>query len=188
MEIYLVRHTKVALSRDYCYGISDVDLADSQQDDIHKVAEKLSNIRFQKAFTSPLKRCKLLADSLSAHSEEKEELLEMDFGSWELKKWDELDRQEVDIWMNDFVNERPSNGECYMDFSMKSVFFFDRLVREYHDSDKILLTTHSGVIRAIICHVLNLSLAHSFNFEVDYGSVSKIEVVNEWYKLSYLNH
>ena len=33
MEIYLVRHTKVALTSEYCYGISDVELAESQKKD-----------------------------------------------------------------------------------------------------------------------------------------------------------
>lgn len=188
MEIYLVRHTKVALSRDYCYGISDVELAESYQDDIQEVKNKLTGTHFQGAYTSPLKRCRLLANELSEESISKDELLEMDFGDWELKKWDELDREVVDVWMNDFVNERPTNGENYMDFSMNSVFFFDSLVKEFHDEDKVLLTTHSGVIRAIICHVLNLSLAHSFNFEVDFGSISKIEVIDGWYKVKYLNH
>ena len=188
MEIYLVRHTKVAISRDYCYGISDVELAESKLEDIQNVKEKLRNINFQRSFTSPLKRCKLLAEALSEEAILKDELLEMDFGDWELKKWDSLDQKQVDIWMNDFVNERASNGESYMEFSMKSVFFFDGLVKELEENDKVLLTTHSGVIRAIICHVLNLSLAHSFNFEIDYGSVSKIEVINGWYKVKYLNY
>lgn len=187
MEIYLVRHTKVAISRDYCYGISDVELAENQQGDIQQVKDKLNGIDFQGAFTSPLKRCRLLANELSEGPKLKDDLLEMDFGDWELKKWDQLDREVVDVWMNNFVNERPPNGESYMDFSMKSVFFFDSLVKEYRDEDKVLLTTHSGVIRAIICHVLNLSLAHSFNFEVDFGSVSKIEVIDGWYKVKYLN-
>ncbi|MCK5276919.1 MAG: histidine phosphatase family protein, partial [Cyclobacteriaceae bacterium] len=102
--------------------------------------------------------------------------------------WDLLNRKEVDDWMNDFVNQCPPDGESYMDFSMKSVFFFDRLVKELKDNDSVLLTTHSGVIRAIICHVLNLSLAHSFNFEIDNGSVSKIEVIDKWYKVKYLNY
>ncbi len=188
MEIYLVRHTKVAISRDYCYGISDVDLAKSYKADIQTVMEKLNKIQFSKSYTSPLKRCKILANSLSQNPILKDELLEMDFGDWELKKWKSLDHKQVDIWMNDFVNERPSNGENYMDFSMKSVFFFDNLVKEMEENDKVLLTTHSGVIRAIICHVLNLSLAHSFNFEIDYGSVSKIEVIDGWYKVKYLNY
>jgi alpha-ribazole phosphatase len=188
MNIYLVRHTKVALSRDYCYGISDVELAESQQEDIQRVKEKLNDIHFQGAFMSPLKRCRLLGDELSEKSIPKDDLLEMDFGDWELKRWDELNQEIVDAWMNDFVNERPPNGESYMDFSMKSVFFFDRLAKEFNEEDNILLTSHSGVIRAIICHVLNLSLAHSFNFEVDFGSVSKIEVIDGWYKVRYLNH
>lgn len=187
MEIYLVRHTKVAVSRDYCYGISDVELADSQQEDMQVVKEKLKDIHFQKSYTSPLHRCKLLANQLSAGAISAEALLEMDFGDWELKKWDLLNRKEVDIWMNDFVNERPPNGESYRDFSMKGVFFFDNLTKELGDEDKVLIVTHSGVIRAIVCHVLNLSLAHTFNFEIDYGSVSKLEVIDGWYKVKYLN-
>jgi len=188
MEIYLVRHTKVAISRDYCYGISDVELAESKETDILTVKEKLNAIHFDKSYTSPLKRCRILANSLSKKPILKDELLEMNFGDWELKKWKSLNSKQVDIWMNDFVNERPSNGENYMDFSMKSVFFFDNLVKELEENDKVLLTTHSGAIRAIICHVLNLSLAHSFNFEIDYGSVSKIEVIDGWYKVKYLNY
>ena len=62
------------------------------------------------------------------------------------------------------------------------MFFFDKLVKNCNATDKILLTTHSGVIRAIICHVLNMSLAHLFNFDIDFGSISKIEVVEGWYK------
>lgn len=188
MEIYLVRHTKVAINRDYCYGISDIELADSQQEDIRMVKEKMKSIHFQRSYTSPLKRCRLLANELSEEAITEDALLEMDFGNWELKKWDLLNRKEVDDWMNDFVNQCPPDGESYMDFSMKSVFFFDRLVKELKDNDSVLLTTHSGVIRAIICHVLNLSLAHSFNFEIDYGSVSKIEVIDKWYKVKYLNY
>lgn len=188
MEIYLVRHTKVAISRDYCYGISDVALAESRMEDIKKVKEKLKDIHFQGSFTSPLERCRLLAKELSKEPISKNDLVEMDFGDWELKQWEQLDKEVLDRWMNDFVNERPPMGESYMDFSMKSVFFFDKLTKEFHDGDKILLTTHSGVIRAVICHVLNLSLAHSFNFEVDFGSVSKIEIIDGWYKVRYLNH
>lgn len=188
MEIYLVRHTKVAISRDYCYGISDVELADSQEEDLKKVKQKLEGIHFQRSYTSPLKRCRLLANELSEDAISEDALVEMKFGDWELKKWNELDRKVVDVWMNDFVNECPPNGESYMDFSMKSVFFFDSLVKELKVDDKVLLTTHSGAIRAIICHVLNLSLAHSFNFEIDYGSVSKIEIIDGWYKVKHLNY
>ena len=188
MEIYLVRHTKVAIGKEYCYGISDVQLAESQEKDILEVKEKLRDIEFQKSYTSPLNRCKLLSNELAGKAVEEKALLEMSLGDWELKKWEELDQEKIHAWMKDFVNISPPNSENYLEFSMKPVFFFDELARSLNKDEKALITSHSGPIRAIICHVLNLSLAHAFNFEIDYGSVSKIEITDGWYKLKYLNY
>ncbi|NJN26872.1 MAG: alpha-ribazole phosphatase [Cyclobacteriaceae bacterium] len=187
MEIYLVRHTKVAVSSDICYGISDVELAPHFEEDIRQVKSKLADLVFDKVYASPLKRCGLLANHLSETVDVAWELLEMNFGLWEMKRWDEIDRKALDVWMNDFTNQRPSTGECLTDFAMKSVMFFDRLVRESASADKIALVTHSGPIRSIVCHVLNMSLNHSFNFDIDFGSITKIEVKDGWYKVKYLN-
>jgi alpha-ribazole phosphatase len=188
MEIYLVRHTKVAVSKDYCYGISDVDLSESYRDDFEAVKKKLQGHTFTKSYTSSLKRCKMLAYELADSPMVSDALIEMDLGKWELLKWSEIDQKLLDDWMGDFVNVAPPNAENFMDFSMKSVLFFDELVKNSSETDRILLVTHSGVIRSLICHVLNLSLANAFNFEVDYGSVSKIEIFENWYKLKYLNY
>jgi len=188
MEIYLVRHTKVDLSKEYCYGISDVDLADSHDADIKRVCEKLKNIEFTSSYTSPLSRCVKLSEKLVKNAKKEDALLEMSLGDWELQKWKDLDQDELKRWMKDFVNISPPNSENFLDYSMKSVFFFDELARTFGAKDRVLITSHSGAIRSIICHVLNLSLAHAFNFEVDYGSVSKIEIYDGWYKLKYLNY
>lgn len=188
MEIYLVRHTKVALSSEYCYGISDIELAESQEKDLEVVREKLKGIKFNKSYTSPLNRCKLLSKVLYDNAIAEPALLEMSLGDWELQKWADLDQEMVTAWMNDFVNISPPNSESYLDFSMKPVFFFDELAKMLNEKDKVLLTSHSGPIRAIICHVLGLSLSHAFNFEIDFGGVSKIEVIDGWYKLKFLNY
>ncbi|MCG8307633.1 MAG: alpha-ribazole phosphatase family protein [Cytophagales bacterium] len=188
MEIYLVRHTKVALSGDYCYGSSDVELADSREEDLAKVKQKLNGVQFDRSYTSPLTRCRLLSEVLVVNAVMENALIEMHLGEWELKKWADLDQENVKAWMNDFVNISPPGSESYMEYAVKPVLFFDELVRSSDRDDKVLLTSHSGAIRAIVCHVLNLPLANAFNFEIDYGSVSKIEVVDGWYKLKYLNY
>ena len=188
MDIYLVRHTKVGLSSEYCYGISDIELAQSQQQDINNVNEKLRDIKFNHAYTSPLKRCRLLGKSLYSDVVVEPALIEMSLGDWELQKWADLDQEAVQNWMEDFVNINPPNSETYLEYSMKPVYFFDELVKKLNEKETVLLTSHSGAIRAIICHVLGLSLAQAFNFEVDFGSVSKIEVIDGWYKLKYLNY
>jgi len=188
MEIYLVRHTRVALSGQYCYGISDIGLADSRHEDIQQVVTELSGIHFDRIYTSPLKRCKALASAINRTADVEDALMEMDFGDWELKKWSDIDRERLNAWMNDFVNVAPPNAETYLDFSRKSVAFFNELAAGSAAKDKALLIAHSGPIRAIICHVLNLALSRAFNFEVDYGGISKIEVADNWHKVTYLNN
>jgi len=188
MEIYLVRHTKVAVSKEYCYGASNVALAESHKTDIQDVQNKLKDMKFTKSYTSPLTRCKVLSSALTAKAIEEEALMEMSLGDWELQKWADLDQDAVNIWMKDFVNVCPPNSENFLEYSMKPVFFFDEMVSQLNEDDKVLITSHSGAIRSIVCHVLNLSLAHAFNFEIDYGSISKIEVIDGWYKLKYLNY
>jgi alpha-ribazole phosphatase len=188
MEIYLVRHTKVGIGKEFCYGISDVELDEDFDKDFAAVRKKIDKINFSKTYTSILKRCRLLAEFLTQNVQEENALLEMNLGDWELLKWSEIDQTRLEAWMSDFVYIAPPNAENFMDFSMKSVMFFDKLTRESSPSDIILLVTHSGVIRSLVCHVLNMPLANAFNFEIDYGSITKIEITDGWYKLKYLNH
>ncbi len=51
-----------------------------------------------------------------------------------------------------------------------------------------LLAVHASSTRTITCHVPNLSLAHSFNFDTDDDGMTKIEVVNGWHKVRRLNY
>lgn len=187
IEVYLVRHTQVGLSPDYCYGISDVALGSDYLKDIDSVKGKLQDIVFSKAYTSPLKRCKLLAKSIVENPIEEHALIEMDLGDWELMKWNDIDKNLLDDWMGDFVNIAPPGAVNFMDFSMHSAYFFDALIGNSVAGAKILLVTHSGVIRSLVCHILNLSLSNAFNFEIDFGSLTKIEIVDKWYKLKHLN-
>ena len=188
MEIYLVRHTEVAIGKEFCYGISDVDLADGFEMHLNDVRKKIQALSFAAAYTSPLTRCKLLANVLSDNAVEEETLVEMSLGEWELQEWASIDQEMLDEWMNDFVHIAPPGAESFLDFSMKSVMFFDEMVKGYEQDDKILIISHSGVIRSLVCHVLNLPLSNAFNFEIDYGSVTRIDVTEGWYKVKYLNH
>jgi len=188
MEVYLVRHTEVAVGKEYCYGISDVDLAQGFESQLRDVKNKLASTNFSTAYTSPLKRCKLLADVLVKSAVEEQALLEMSLGEWELHKWSEIDQAILDEWMKDFVNMAPPGADNFLDFSMKSVMFFDEMAKKIQSDSKVLLVTHSGVIRSIVCHVLNLPLSNAFHFEIDYGSVTRIDVMDGSYRLKYLNH
>src|SRR5437879_4716773 len=90
MEIYLIRHTAPAVQHGVCYGQSDIDVADSFEEEAKLVAVYLPSY-VQYIITSPLKRCKKLADFLcpSHNIQVSDDLKEIHFGTWELKKWDD---------------------------------------------------------------------------------------------------
>lgn len=64
--------------------------------------------------TSPLRRCadvgRWLRRSGWAHRIDAR-LVELDFGAWEGRRWDDIARADIDAWCADFANYRPGGGE-----------------------------------------------------------------------------
>ena len=56
------------------------------------------------------------------------------------------------------------------------------------DAEQVVLVTHAGVIRALLAHVLQLPLANAFKFKVDMGSVHKLQHINDYTFVHFLNH
>ena len=65
MEIYLVRHTKVSIAENTCYGNSDIGLAESFIGEADAVRAKIPNLAYLVCYSSPLTRCKLLSEKLN---------------------------------------------------------------------------------------------------------------------------
>lgn len=174
MDIYLIRHTKVKVDNGICYGQSDVDVADTFENEVKKLKEKCHFSPKMVFYTSPLKRCLLLAEKLSSTPPIIDDrLLEISFGDWELKKWDLIDRSELEEWTNNFIMTKIPNGESYFDLYKRSCKFFDDLVKKDHKN--VVIISHSGVIRSIITYILKIPLEKSFIIQIDYGKMSKIK-------------
>ncbi|MGD1889384.1 MAG: alpha-ribazole phosphatase [Cyclobacteriaceae bacterium] len=170
MEIYLVRHTTPAISKEICYGQSDIPLAATFTEESQRVLEKLP-ASVDMVYTSPLSRCLQLAQRIPHQAlEQVSQLKEMNFGDWELRPWSEIPKQELDPWMNDFVNYQVPNGE-----SMEMLA--DRVARWYENLmttplDKVVVVTHAGPIRIILSKVHGTALEEAFKlYPVDYGEV-----------------
>jgi len=87
MEVYLIRHTTPDISKEICYGQSDIELANTFHEEAEVILKGLPET-LDRIYSSPLKRCLQLA-SLISHKEIEEvpQLQEMNFGDWELKPW-----------------------------------------------------------------------------------------------------
>jgi alpha-ribazole phosphatase len=169
MEVYVIRHTPVAVGKDICYGQSDVPLANTFLQDAAYFRNNLPT-NFDSVFCSPSQRCKELATVLKYDNVVYEKaLMEMNFGDWENKKWNDLNQDELNHWMTDFVNIKAPNGENLLQLHNRVKVFSDRLLMEGHK--KVLLITHAGVIRCLWAYLLEIPLHNIFKIPISHNEI-----------------
>lgn len=175
MEIYLIRHTKVDVEKGVCYGQKDVGLAESYPEELETVKKKLKDIDFDQIYSSPLTRANLLATDIYGDKVIKDDrLMELNFGDWEGKVWDEIKDPLLEVWMNDFVNKKCSNGESFVILKDRVLEFWNEVKAK--EVDKIAIFSHGGVIRTIQAIENNTKLEDSFNEPAaDFGEVIVIK-------------
>ncbi|MBO9634269.1 MAG: alpha-ribazole phosphatase [Chitinophagaceae bacterium] len=173
MSIYLIRHTAPLIEKGTCYGQADIDVKESFLDEA-SIIKTVIPTEFRGVWTSPLQRCRKLAEHLFPEMPLKLEprLKEIDCGEWELQKWDDIPSEIIDPWMKDYVNIRIPGGENYIDL-------YDRVVESFQEiaagETPVAIVTHGGVIRSILSHITGTSLQDSFGaFAIHYGSVIRI--------------
>ncbi|MGY3794292.1 alpha-ribazole phosphatase [Aquimarina sp. 433] len=172
MEIYLVRHTTPIIEKGICYGQSDLDVTDSFDAEVSEIHTKLPLKEITKVYSSPLKRCKLLAESFDLPIIFDMRLQELDFGEWELKAWDDISKKELNPWMEDFVNVPVPNGESYVMLQQRILDFYKNLPSNI--DEKIVIVSHAGPIRALLSYLQKIALKDSFSIKLEYGEVVKI--------------
>jgi alpha-ribazole phosphatase len=151
VKLWLLRHARVILDAGLCYGASDVpaDAALTQQAAELAAAVLPSSLPL---WVSGLGRAQQLASALQALRSDlpmalvDKRLNEMDFGRWELRRWDDVPRAAFDIWLADFAHHRFGGGESTQQVIDRVADAMDA-VRESGVSEAVWIT-HAGVIRA----------------------------------------
>jgi len=174
MEVYLIRHTTPKIEKGICYGQTDLDVDHSLFEYELKSIQSHLPDDIECFYTSPLKRCSYLAQQLSNQITVDSRLMEMNFGDWENSNWNEIDPDDLNNWMNDFVNIQATNGESYQDLHHRTTEFVDAILATNHA--KIALVTHAGNIRSFISFALDLPLEKSFRIQLNYGAIVKLNL------------
>ena len=148
MHLILVRHTRPFVADNVCYGATDLDLAPTFEEEAARVVGALP--RVERLVTSPLSRCRRLAERIGAAQslviEVDERLREMDFGRWEGVRWDAIPRDEMDAWAADFLHARPHGGESvHMLYERARAAIADYRATGFSHT----VVTHAGVIKAV---------------------------------------
>jgi alpha-ribazole phosphatase len=176
MEIYIIRHTRVASGKDICYGQTNVLLADTHAAEAAAIRQQLPH-DFDAVYCSPLQRCRDLAEALHLENMLFEPaLMEINFGDWENKKWVDIDQESLNVWMQDFVLQSPPNGETLKALFERVTSFLDNLRQKDHK--KVLIVTHAGVIRCIWSYVLGIALQNIFKLSVGHDEILTLKLSN----------
>ncbi|ABZ95315.1 Phosphoglycerate mutase [Leptospira biflexa serovar Patoc strain 'Patoc 1 (Ames)'] len=197
MDLYLIRHPETIAPKGTCYGRTDFPLKYPVEDTAETTFAHLPP-NFDHLVVSPAPRAVKLANALLSkynpnenayHTQlnRDERLLEMDFGDWDGKLWEEIPRKDTIPWMKDFVNARTPNGEAFTDLIKRVDQFLDdwkthgALRENWEKTNKqklnvMIVVCHSGPIRAILCRLQGIPHEEAFKSPVDFGSVHKLEI------------
>jgi alpha-ribazole phosphatase len=177
MEVYVIRHTTPKIEKGICYGYSDIPLADTFEHEWNTLRETLPS-DLDVVFSSPLTRCLKLADKIKMQYSipiiTDIRLKEMNFGLWELLRWDAIDPVALNFWMENYIHVCCPQGESYNDlFFRVNAFWTDLLQGTYN---KVAIVTHGGVAKAINGIVNHISLADAMSFRLGFSEWCRYEV------------
>lgn len=197
MDLYLVRHPETIAPKGTCYGRTDFPLKYPVEDTAHSTFSYLPP-NFDHFLSSPAPRALKLAHALLLKYNPNQtpseltintdnRLLEMDFGDWDGKLWEDIPRKETIPWMKDFVNARTPNGEAFTDLIHRVDLFLNDWKRngasreQWEETNKqklesIIVVCHSGPIRAILCRMHGIPHEEAFKSPVEFGSVHKVQI------------
>lgn len=166
MEIYLIRHIEPDFEKGICYGHLDVPIQSNYKKQHDRIIARLPK-DYDAVFSSPLMRCKLLAEQISNKVIFDNRLKEVNFGDWEGKKWDDINQVELNNWMEKYITIAPPNGESLQDLVNRFSNFVEDLKKQ--DLKKVVIVTHAGIIRSAIHLFNNMPLDKIMMEKLEFG-------------------
>ncbi len=172
MQLYLIRHPAPQVAEGVCYGRTNLPL-------MHEVAAAAARIRPQfppqlPLYTSPLQRCRQLAEALHPAPLSDPRVQEMNFGIWEMQPWDTVSREALDGWASDPLGFVPPQGESVGQLQDRVLDFVSDLGSL--GLEAAVLVTHAGVMKTIVGHVQKLPARQWMALKFEYESVVCVDI------------
>jgi len=190
LEIFLIRHGETHFEGRY-KGHLDVPLSENGRKTMAKTARYLKILlRGEKPhalYSSDLSRAVESARIIARTFGIKEvvqvpALRERDFGKWEGLHYSEIEKKfpgDFRLWMKDPVKNSPTKGESTAALKRRILRGLNQVLKNHHDGEKIVIVSHGGATRVLLCHFLGLPLNRIFRIGQDFGCVNVIELYGE---------
>ena len=176
-RVHVFRHGEVVRGPErMCRGQADVQLSTAGIEASARVARRFLD-EFgapDRGLTSDLSRCTALADRFGVEPELLPGLREQDMGEWEGRTWAELSQADgaaVTAYWANYLLAQPTGGERWVDTA-------ERVLRTWKElgelEGRVVVCTHVGPIRALLCGWLNLGPDQALRFAPGYCSETRV--------------
>lgn len=193
-KLLLVRHGITESNRARkLTGHSDVELSADGYRQVEKLRDRLVNEKIDAVYSSDLRRALVTAEVVSSgHNLDIvtcPELREIDYGKAEGLTFEEVGRlyPEVAEAVASFsLQLKFPDGESFEGFAARTSAFLDKL-KGYTPMQTVLIASHSGPLRVLVCRLLGIDLEHWRQFRIDFASLSILETYPQGTIVNQLN-
>lgn len=179
--ISLLRHGEVEGGPRF-RGSTDDPLTKNGWQQMRIATNAVKETRWNRIISSPLQRCAhfareyALQHNLNISFED--HLKEMHFGQWEGRSAAEIMQEDPDAlgrFWSDPIQQSPPDAESLLDFQTRVLEAWQNIIDRYV-GQKILIITHGGVIRVLLCHEQKKPINKLLEIDVPLGSLTHIQV------------
>lgn len=176
MKVILIRHTSVDVPSGTCYGQTDVPLRSTFPEEAKNVKAQLTHyVALDKVYTSPLSRCTRLATYCGYPDARRDaRLLEMNFGAWEMQRYDEICDTHLEEWYADYLHQPATDGESFEEQLKRVSSFLDELRKKNYQ--RVAVFTHGGVIVCALIYAGLVRPEEAFSHVPSYGGIISISL------------
>ena len=189
-ELYLLRHGDTGVG-DKLVGATDLALAESAGRQLASTRQQLAGIDFCTVACSPLRRCRETAQLLFPGRPVAiwDDLREIDFGQWEMRSFAEIASScpdQVRAWTEQPLTFTFPGGEAVPAFLARMQAVQQRIATLA--AQRLLLITHGGVVRQLLCGYLGIPASKYLVFAVRSGCYAHLTLFSEGGVLQGFNH
>jgi len=180
--LILIRHGETPHNRDKRYqGHRDTSLTTEGKRQTREIALRLRDEPLDAIYSSDLKRTRYMAEVINSYHSLKinilPELREIDFGDWEGKTYNEIQREWGRLlsgWEKEPSKIKIPKGESIKDLAERVISTIKKIISN-HPDQRIAIITHGGPIRIILMDALGLEADNWWGTITSNGGISIIE-------------
>lgn len=152
MTLYIWRHPKPIAAEGICIGQTDIGVDRRKS---KRLANQIEHFTREHQlpkliWVSPLQRSLKVGQILAQRGFQcriAPELVEIDFGEWDGRPWEQIAKQEIDDWCDNFAHFAPDKGESLQQLFERVEGWLNKVLAE-QGSTPILAVGHAGWINA----------------------------------------